>query len=103
MRTFIIALIALIVGGLLGGFAALGFGAGAGILVGAQAGACLALETAKDSGFLTAGDIDTILRETVARIRAEAPDDVDQETTPLVRSEADCAAVVAKLRGDGAS
>jgi hypothetical protein len=101
MRTFIIALICLVVGGALGAVGAFGvgagMGAGAGIVVGAQAGACLALEAAKDRGLLDAADIDALIADTARRIHSEAPESATSEL-PRVRSEADCAEMIAKLR-----
>jgi hypothetical protein len=96
MRTFIIALIFLVVGGAVGAFGA-GLGAGAGIVVGAQAGACLALEAAKDRGLLDAADIDALIADAADRIRREAPEATTSELQ-LARSEADCAEVIAELR-----
>jgi hypothetical protein len=104
MRTFIIALICLVVGGAVGAFGAFsvgaGMGAGAGIVVGAQAGACLALEAAKDRGLLETADIDALIADTAGRIRREAPEGATGELQ-LVQSEADCAEMVAKLRSAG--
>ena len=52
----IIAIVCLIVGGIggamLGGGAGAGFGIVAGLLSGSQAGVCLAVETAKEQGYL---------------------------------------------------
>jgi hypothetical protein len=104
MRTFIIALTCLVVGGAIGAFGAFGvgagLGAGAGIVVGAQAGACLALEAAKDRGLLEAADIDAVIAEAANRIRSEAPEGASSGLQ-LVQSEADCAEMVAKLRSGG--
>lgn len=100
MRTFIIALICLVVGGALGAFGAFSVGAGAGIVVGAQAGACLALEAAKDRGLLDAADIDALIADAAGRIRREAPEETTSELQ-LVRSEADCAEMIAELRSAG--
>jgi hypothetical protein len=104
MRTFIIALICLVVGAAVGAFGAFGLGAGlgagAGILVGAQAGACLALEAAKDRGLLEPSDVDALIADAASRIRSEAPADTPSDFH-LVRSEADCAEMVAKLKTGG--
>ncbi len=106
MKTAIIAILCLLIGGAIGGFLALGVGAGvgagAGILVGSQAGACLAVESAKDQGLLTAKQVDQILGAAIGKIKGESKPPPD---TPFqwVQNEADCAEMVAKLKqGAGA-
>jgi hypothetical protein len=62
MKTARIAIGFLLIGAAIGGFLAVGFGAsmgaGAGIVAGSQAGARLALESAKDQGLLSTEQID---------------------------------------------
>ena len=57
MKTFILAIIFLLIGGAIGGFVGFGFGtgmgAGGGLIVGTQAGTCLALGAARDKGIKT--------------------------------------------------
>jgi hypothetical protein len=69
------ALHGLLIGGAVGGFLALGFGAGlgagAGIVVGSQAGACLALESAKDQDLLSAEQIDQVLAGAIGKIKSK--------------------------------
>lgn len=99
MKTAIIVLVSLIIGGLVGGFLAVGvgagLGAGAGIVVGSQAGACLAVETAKDQGMLSAGQADQVIAGTVQKLRGKAGD--VQGSPDWIGSEADCAKIIADL------
>ena len=100
MKTAIIAIVFLLIGGAVGGYLALGYGAGmgagAGIVVGSQAGACLAMESAKDQGLLSAEQIDQALAGAIGKIKgkAQVPPDAEFE---WVGSEADCAAMIAEL------
>ena len=99
MKSFIIAIVFLLIGAALGGIVALsigtGMGAGAGIVVGSQAGACLAVEAAKDRGLLTADQIDEVLNAAVTKISggAKLPPEVK-----LVGSEGDCDKMIADLQ-----
>jgi hypothetical protein len=100
MKTALIAIVFLLIGGAVGGFLALGFGAGmgagAGIVVGSQAGACLALESAKDQGLLSAEQIDQVLAGAIGKIKSksELPPDAEPQ---WVGTAADCAAMIAEL------
>jgi hypothetical protein len=100
MKTALIAIVFLLIGGAVGGFLALGFGAGlgagAGIVVGSQAGACLAVESAKDQGLLSAEQIDQVLAGAIGKIKgkAELPPDAEPQ---WVGTAADCAAMIAEL------
>jgi len=100
MKTAIVAILFLLIGAAVGGFLAFGFGtgmgAGTGILVGSQAGACLAVETAKDQGLLTGDQIDQVLDAAIGKIKgqAEPPPDAPFQ---WVGSEADCARMIAEM------
>ena len=100
MKTAIIAIVFLLIGGAVGGFLALGYGAGmgagAGIVVGSQAGVCLAVESAKDQGLLSAEQIDQVLAGAVGKIKEKAEPPPDAELR-WVGTEADCAAMIAEL------
>lgn len=77
MKTTILALIFLLIGSAIGGFLALGFGAGmgaaSGLVIGSQAGVCLAVETAKERGLVSdPGEIDALIAAAVARIREKS-------------------------------
>lgn len=64
-------------------------------MVGSQAGACLAVEAAKDRGLLTAEQIDEVLNDAVAKISGgvELPPEAK-----LVGNEGDCAQMIADLQ-----
>ena len=100
MKTAVIAIVFLLIGGAVGGFLALGYGAGmgagAGILVGSQAGACLAVESAKDQGLLGSEQIDQVLAGAIGKIKGKAEPPADAKLQ-WVGTEADCAAMIAEL------
>jgi hypothetical protein len=106
MKTAIVAIIFLLVGAAIGGFLVLGvgagMGAGAGIVVGSQAGACLAVEAAKEQGLLTAEEVDQVLGGALGKIKGEAELPPD---APLqwITSEADCSKMIDELRKAGKS
>ena len=99
MKGFIIAVIFLIIGGVATGFLALGVGTAAGIAVGSQAGVCLAMETAKNDGLLTAEQVDKVIADTVNTIRGKSSADVASELE-WISSEKDCADMVAKMEAE---
>ena len=101
MKGFIIALIFLIIGGVAAGFLALGMGTAAGIAVGSQAGVCLAMETVKNDGLLTAEQVDKVIADTVNSIRGKSSADVASELE-WISSEKDCADMVAKMEAETA-
>jgi len=101
MKGFIIALIFLIIGGVAAGFLALGMGTAAGIAVGSQAGVCLAMETAKNDGLLSAEQVDKVIADTVNTIRGKSSADVTSELE-WISSEKDCADMVAKMEAETA-
>ena len=101
MKGFIIALIFLIIGGVAAGFLALGVGTAAGIAVGSQAGVCLAMETAKNDGLLTAEQVDKVIADTVNTIRGKSSADIASELE-WISSEKDCADMVAKMEAETA-
>ena len=101
MKGFIIAVIFLIIGGVANGFLALGVGTAAGIAVGSQAGVCLAMETVKNDGLLTAEQVDKVIADTVNSIRGKSSADVASELE-WISSEKDCADMVAKMEAETA-
>ena len=101
MKGFIIAVIFLIIGGVATGFLALGVGTAAGIAVGSQAGVCLAMETVKNDGLLTAEQVDKVIADTVNSIRGKSSADVASELE-WISSEKDCADMVAKMEAETA-
>ncbi|WP_295399983.1 hypothetical protein [uncultured Thiocystis sp.] len=76
MKTTIIALIFLLIGGSIGGILALGFGMGmgaaSGAVMGAQAGVCLATDIARQQGLLDAAAQNTVVSAAIAGIRAQS-------------------------------
>jgi len=100
MKSFLIAVIFLLIGLAAGGFLALGLGAGmgagAGILVGTQAGACLAFEAAKEQGLLTREEIDQTIKHAVQKIKGKSAPETDGKMQ-WVDSEADCAKIIAEM------
>lgn len=96
MRSFLLVLLGLVIGGVAGFFGGgalgLGAGAGVGIVTGLQAGACLTLEAAREQGLITAEQEDEIL---AAAARALASEDLPDGPDT---SEIDCRDVVGKLR-----
>jgi hypothetical protein len=99
VKTFLIALVFLIIGGIVGGFLALavgaGLGAGAGIVTGFEAGACSTLMAAKDQGLITEEQFGQVLGDAARKIadRGELPPETD-----LADTAADCEQVMAKLQ-----
>lgn len=96
MKGFLIAVIFLIIGGAIGGFVALGLGSAAGLVAGSQAGVCLAMETAKSNGLLTAEQVDKVITDTVNSIRSKSSPDAAKEIK-WISSEKDCAEMVADI------
>jgi hypothetical protein len=94
MKRILIFVGGLIVGGFLTFFVGTGVGAGVGIATGVKAGACFAVEAAKDLGFITAEQVDDVLNAAVKQI---ASDQVIEETT-LTGTDAECEKVVAELK-----
>lgn len=99
MKSFLIAIVFLIIGGVVGGVVALsvgtGIGAGAGVATGMAAGACSALEAAKDQGLVSDAQFDKLLSAAAAKISGQV------ELPPgdkLAGTAAECAKVMASLK-----
>ena len=97
MKSAIIAIVFLLIGGAVGGFLGLGMGSITGVVAGSQAGACLAVETAKEQGLLTSEQVDQVISGAIGKIKDKAAQPTDTELK-WVGSEADCAAMVAELQ-----
>lgn len=98
MKNFLIFILGAIVGGVASFFLAgalfTGVGAGVGVATGLQAGACLALEAAKDKGLITAEQVDEVLMEAGQQIaEGELAGDTEVEGGDL-----NCEQVVAQLK-----
>jgi hypothetical protein len=76
MRTTIIAIVFLLIGAAIGGVLAIGFGAGmgaaGGLVMGAQAGVCLAAKTAVEQGVGDQAALDKVISATIAQIRTKS-------------------------------
>ena len=100
MKTAALAILFLLIGGVIGGFFGVrfgaGMGAGGGLIIGSQAGACLALQSAREKGILSSGQIDTVIRDTVGKIRSRSPLAADSNV-PWVGSEADCGWMISEM------
>jgi hypothetical protein len=72
-----------------------GIGAGAGIAIGHAAGACSALESAKDQGLVTDAQFGEVLRGAVAKNsgRVDLPPEIE-----IADTVAECAGVMATLK-----
>ncbi len=103
MKTAVLAILFLLIGGAIGGFFGVrfgaGMGAGGGLLVGSQAGACLALQSAREQGILSSGQVDIVVRDTVGKIKARTPLASDPNV-PWVGSEAECGRMIAEMDRD---
>jgi hypothetical protein len=99
MRGFLLALLGFVLGGIVGGIGGgavgTGVGAGAGIITGLQAGACLTVEAAKDKGLISAEQVDKIFAAAAETMQVQA--DIGPGTD-FADSDAECQAVVAKLK-----
>jgi hypothetical protein len=98
MKSFLMFLLGAVVGGiasvLITSGVFTGIGAGAGIVTGLKAGACLTVEAAKEEGLITAEQVDTVLNAAVKQIAsAELSDEA-----ALSGSDAECVKVVTQLK-----
>ncbi len=94
MKTTIIALIFLLIGGSIGGILAVGFGAGMGaargMVIGAQTGVCLAAETAGKQGLADPGALDGVIAAAIADIRAQSAAVPTEAEMEWIANSADC-------------
>jgi hypothetical protein len=102
MKTLILALIFLLIGSAVGGFLALGFGAGlgaaSGLVIGSQAGACLAVETAEETGLVTdPAQIDALIATTIAKIRDKSGAVPADAGLQWISNAAECRDIVRQL------
>lgn len=92
------ALVFLLIGIAVGGVLAVGFGAGmgaaGGLLMGAQAGVCLAADTAHAQGTLDASARDGMIAASVAKIRAKSRSAPVDTGIDWVQDAAGCATLL---------
>lgn len=101
MKSFLIAVVFLVIGGGVGAVVGLGFGAAGGLVTGAQAGLCLAVETAKANGLVSGSQASKLVQDTVATIKGKAGEAATKMEIDWVASEADCTAQIAELSTAG--
>ncbi len=99
MKSFLLFVAGIIVGGiatfLIAAPVATGVAAGVGIATGLSAGACMTVEAAKERGFITGAQVGEVLAAAAKQIAASA--DVP-DAAALSGAEADCQKVIADLK-----
>ena len=93
MKGFLLFIVGGIIGAVTTFFVAVGVGAGAGIVTGAKAGACLTVEAAKAQGFISEAEVNQILTAAAKQIAdsgAEVPD--------ITGGDAACQQFIAELK-----
>ena len=98
MKSFLIFVFGAILGGiasfvLTSGLAA-GVGAGVGIATGLKAGACLAVEAAREEGFITSEQVDNVFAGIGKQLDSKGIGEVEKP----VWSDAECRDVVAQMK-----
>ena len=97
MKAFLLIVLGFVIGGLAGvmggGAIGTGVGAGIGIATGVKAGACMAVEAAKEKGFITAEQIDEVFLATADLLENELP-----EGHEISGSDAECQQVIADMK-----
>lgn len=98
MKSFLLVLLGLVIGAIAGVFILspfiLGIGTGVGVATGLKAGACLTVEAAKESGLITAEQVDEVLN---AAIQTIASAEIEGAAA-LSNGDAECARVVEELK-----
>lgn len=101
MRTTILVIISLLVGASFGGIMTLGFGwgmgAASGMLMGTQAGVCLAVETARRQDVMDETELNALVAASVAHIRAKGSSVPLQAEIEWIQDAAGCAKLVEQL------
>jgi len=100
--TIVIAIIAFVIGLVAGEALGTGVGAGvggaAGIVVGSQAGVCLALTTAEEQGWITANQAESFISKAVEKIQTiPEPGKLSQDVIWL-KSKSDCDRILAEAK-----
>lgn len=98
MGKFVVALLSLVVGLVLGlaGGATIGFGGGTGlgIATGLSAGACSVVRAAQDEGLLTDEQVDQVFNRAVGNLRQFAE---GETSDPVAGSAAECERILGQL------
>jgi hypothetical protein len=98
MKSTILVLVGIAVGAVLSVLIApvvLGVGTGIGVATGMQAGACLTVEAAKSKGYITAEQVDEVLRTAADLIVTNAK---PEQKIDLSGGDAQCAKVIDDLK-----
>lgn len=98
MKTFLVALVCLIIGAAAGGFMAFGIGTGVG--TGLAVGTCATIEAVKEQGLMSEAQFDAVLAAAAAKMAGQGQLPPDTE---LVNTAAGCAKVMAKVKQAAAS
>jgi|GEM_PF-1638462 len=97
----IIGIIVILLIGFFGGQVLLGTGAGVGVatglVVGSQAGICLAVQTAQDQGLLGAEQADQVIKKSVGEI-SKGSKFKESESFQWITGQKDCSDMIAKLK-----
>ena len=105
VKSFLLLLAGFVVGGIaavmLAGPVATGVGAGFGVATGLQAGACLTVEAAKEKGLITAEQVGEVLQAAAQLIADTNVPESPGTDSGAPMSDADCQAVVARLKAAG--
>ncbi|EXJ14550.1 hypothetical protein [Imhoffiella purpurea] len=95
------ALIFLLIGAAVGGVLAIGFGAGmgaaGGLVMGAQAGVCLAADTAREKGLADPETLNAIIMQSIATIRTKAAAVPSETGIEWVQDADGCAELLEKF------
>jgi len=99
MGKFVIALITLVVGMLIGGFGALTFGGGAmmgvGLGTGLTTGVCMTVQAAEDLGLMTPAQVDQVLTRAAENLAGHVDASDEFKTTD---TSAECKEFLAKFK-----
>lgn len=98
MKTSLLLILGILIGGALGvvggGAVGTGLGAGTGSIEGLKSGACLAVESAKDQGLITSEQVGAIFAGVAKTANAEAP---GEPAVSLPLDDAECREVIADM------
>ena len=98
MIAVVALVVGLFVGGLLGTGVGAGVGAGAGIIVGSQAGICIALEEAEAAGWIPANQVESFISKTVEKTKALTKPGKLPEDVVWLKGKGDCARIHAEAK-----
>ncbi len=98
MKSFVLFVVGAVVGAaavfFLAGGLLIGAGAGAGIVTGVKAGACLTAEAAKEKGYITADQVGELLTTAGAQITGQVP----STDASFAGGDDECQKLIAEMR-----